>query len=520
MAIQPSKFRELASFIPEITRLNGSKTAMIWPEKKISYLELDSYTSRVASAIRKLGISKGERIGALMLNSPEMVYAWFGALRAGCIFVPYNSALKGELLSYQIQDSRPELLFVDSELSNQLSKEVAREVNVVWKGGENDSFRSFVDQGSENCPPTKLDPSEPATLVYTSGTTGAPKGVVLSHFSYVNRANEIAWIVDLKEDDVPYNTLPLFHTSGQMMTTLPALINGLTVVEDRWFHASKYWKYAAEQGATASFLLMRTVNALLQRDEYSPNKLRVIMCGGVKLETIQKFETRFGIRLVEGFGMSETCGIAIFNTVKDNKIGSIGKPLPSIEAKILGPQGNEVPAGMKGEIFLRPRVPHTVLEEYFGLSGAHIWRNGEWFATGDIAYKDEEGYYYYVEREKDVIRVKEENILPSDIERAAESHPQVLESVAVGVKSETGDEEILLALKASEKIDPREMFAYLDQKLPFFMVPRYIVFLEEIPKTANQKVSRKLVRETELANAIDAKQLGFRATRPLSLIHI
>ncbi|MDG6997441.1 MAG: acyl--CoA ligase [Nitrososphaerota archaeon] len=504
-----SRFRELASFIPRIAEKNRDKTAIIWPESKITYGNLDSMTSKVASAIHRAGVRQGQRVGAFSLNSPEMIYIWLGTLRAGCVFVPYNSALKGDFLAYQVKNSKPSLLFVDSNLLEQVPREGFAGVRIINTNDSERTMDSFIESGEEDYAPAEVRPDSPAEILYTSGTTGSPKGVVLSHFSFVNRANEVAQIVDLMPTDITYNVLPLFHTSGQVMTTLPALLNGLSVIEDRWFHASRYWKLGAENGATVSFLLMRTVNTLLQRDDYTPNNLRVIMCGGVKKETLQQFENRFHVRLLEGFGMTETCGIAIFNTINDNRVGSIGKPLPSVDAKIAGKVG----AGIKGELLIRAKVDHSLLEEYFGLPREGL-RPGGWFATGDLACFDEDGYYYYVEREKDVIRVREENIIPSDIERIAESHPQVLESAAVGIKTLSGDEEVLLALKLRNKVDPSELFSYLDKRLPFYMVPRYLLYVKEMPKTSNQKISRKMVRDIGIVDAIDANLIGFKASRP------
>ena len=240
-----TRFRELASFIPRIAEKNRDKTAIIWPESKVTYDMLDSMTSKIASAIRRAGVSQGQRVGAFSLNSPEMIYIWLGTLRAGCVFVPYNSALKGDFLTYQVENSKPRLLFVDSNLSKQVPREGFAGVRIITTNDSERTMDSFIESGEENFPPAEVRSDSPAEILYTSGTTGSPKGVVLSHFSFVNRANEVAQIVDLWPSDITYNVLPLFHTSGQVMTTLPALLNGLSVIEDRWFHASRYWTFGA-----------------------------------------------------------------------------------------------------------------------------------------------------------------------------------------------------------------------------------------------------------------------------------
>ena len=375
--------------------------------------------------------------------------------------------------------------------------------------GNYKTLKEFMFEGEESFKPEQVLPSDPAEILYTSGTTDKPKGAILPHYSFVNRAKEVASIVSLREDDVLYNCLPFFHTSGQVMTTLPALLAGLTSSQMDWFHVSKFWKFASKTGSTVSFLLMRMVNLLLntQDQNFAPNKLRVIMCGGVHASMQNKFRQKFGIQLVEGYGMTETCGIAIFNTVYDNKVGSIGKPLKSVDAKLVDDNGKDVRIGENGELALKEKVKNTMFLSYLN-APSPFFKNG-WFLTGDIARIDEEGYYYYVDRKKEIIRSRGENIIPSQIESVAELYPGVIESAATGVLSkDTGDEEILLAVKTSSRIDLRSFLTFLRSKLPFYMVPRFIIFLDSIPKTANQKVKRSELKKLDLSQALDTSKIG------------
>lgn len=510
---------ELATFLPAVCDSNSTKTAMVWPDRNITYSELETKTSKIASAIQKAGLNRGDRVGGFLVNSPEMVFIWLGTLRAGCTFVPYNSALKGDILSFQLIDSKPKLLFVDRQLVNYLPEDCFGMIRIIENNNQEkklEQLSEFIDSGDENQAPVRVGRLDPACIMYTSGTTGSPRGIILPHFAFVNRVNEIFQIIDLEHNDIFYNTLPFFHTSGQVMTTLPALMTGRTVIQDNWFHASRFWKFAAAHKATITFILMRMINAILATEEenYFQNDLRAIMCGGVKEELMTLFEKRFNVPLIEGFGMTETCGIAIFNFLNGKRAGSIGKPLPSVRVKLCDNSGNPVASGEIGEIFLKNRIEGTFLTGYLNNSQSPLTEDG-WLATGDLA-KEIEGFYYYIERKKDIIRSREENVLPYQIENAVETHPNVLESAAVGVNSSTGDEEILLALKLKEKIEPIEILMFLEKKLPFFMVPRYLLFLEEIPKTPNQKIKRQLIREMGLKDAVDAKDIGFKAKRPLA----
>ncbi|MEM3655407.1 MAG: AMP-binding protein [Thermoprotei archaeon] len=495
---------ELASFVPRVAKEAVHKPAMIWPSGTITYAELDERTSRLANALEGEGLAKGEVVAAFMNNSPEMVYVWLATLRAGGVFLPLNSALKGDMLGYQIWNSEAKFLFVDSELVDSLAGIPLKGIRVFVNGGEG-LPQGLAGEASHE--PATVERDDPAVILYTSGTTGTPKGVVLPHYAFVNRVREIMDIIHVSRDDVFYNVLPLYHTSGQVMTTLPALLNGLTVVEDRRFHTTTFWRLAATSGATVSFLLNRMVNILLNTTQnYTPNKLRIIMSGGVRRETLERFVGVFGVRLLEGFGMTETCGIALYNTLDSNRLGSVGRPLPSVEARLVGGRSD-------GELELRPKIPHTMFSGYLGEKPI-AWAKGEWFKTGDILRIDDEGFYYYVERKKDLIRSRGENIIPSQIERVAEEFPGVVECAAVGVPGELGDEEILLALKVEGEVDTLKLMHHLSEKLPYYMIPRYLLYVDEIPKTPTQKIRREAVRKLGLEGAVDVLKLGFHIARP------
>jgi Acyl-CoA synthetases (AMP-forming)/AMP-acid ligases II len=245
------EFVELASFLPRVAAKVPHKAAMVWRGAVTTYAELDSETSKLASSLEAAGFVRGERIGALMENSLEMVGVWLATLRAGCVFVPFNTALRGEMLGYQLHNSGVRLLFVDSSLLGNLEGVPLEGVRVIVnKVGE--GLIGFGVDGDSTHVPVRVERSDPAVVLYTSGTTGSPKGVVLPHYAFINRVMEIERIVHLRGDDVLFNSLPLYHTSEQVMMTLPALLNGLTVVQQERFHASTFWSLAASSGATVS----------------------------------------------------------------------------------------------------------------------------------------------------------------------------------------------------------------------------------------------------------------------------
>jgi crotonobetaine/carnitine-CoA ligase len=494
-------FHDLSCFVPRVARRLPDRPALIWPSGVTTYLELEEQTARLANILEGLGCGIRGTVAALMNNSPEFVVAWLSTLRIGGVFAPFNSNLKGQLLGYQIAHSKPKVLFVDEELVGNLAGAPLGETKVIVNRRDS-GLLEYLKEAEADHTPAAVSESDPAVVLYTSGTTGPPKGVVLPHYAFINRVTEVEGIVRLRGDDVLYNSCPLYHTSGQVMTTLPALLNGLPVVQQERFHASTYWSFAASKGATVGFLLNRMVNILLNTGgNHVENHLRVIMCGGVRKNILDAFEGAFGVRLLEGFGMTETCGIALYNTLDDDLPGSVGRPLPSVEARLSG--ANPV----EGELELRPRVPNTMFTGYLG-ERPMDWDGGQWFATGDVLRVDGSGHYYYVDRKKDLIRTRGENVSPTYVERAVEEFPGVLECAAVGVQGELGDEEILVAIKAEHQISPQELLNHLKGRLPRYMVPRYLMFLEEIPKTPTQKIKRDAIKALGVGGAVDLSKLG------------
>ncbi|MDA4129212.1 MAG: AMP-binding protein [Thaumarchaeota archaeon] len=513
-----------------------NRIAMIEPGEeevaslRISYGELSSDTRRLANGIRSLGVTQGTRVGCFLYNGAEFVKLWFAVSLLGAILVPFNTALKGLLLEYQIKDSEISILFLDSRLEESLpnlkNSNVNRLVLVVKR--RKDPPKNF-GLGSSRLEDLlsfeEVDPSDfelnliddPLAMLYTSGTTGDPKGVTLSHHAYLNRTKEISDLYGAKSGDIFYNALPLFHTSGQVMTTLPAIWNSGTVVMEEWFHVSRFWKQSARFDARFSFLLMTMVNALLKRkEEFATNKLELILCGGATAQMWSDFETSFSpIKLLEGYGMTETCGVAIFNSQNEKRVGSIGKSLPSVEVSI-SEEGHESQSP-RGEILVRPKIPGTMMLEYFKKKAetAEAWKEG-WLHTGDLGYLDDDGFVYFVERKKDIIRRKGENISPGDIERVVSTHENILECGAVGIKSELGEEEIALFLVTKEKFPGIMVFLkWLDSMLPYYMMPSKLNFVESLPKTANYKIQRNRLREGKVAvlSSVDVSKTGFRPTK-------
>jgi crotonobetaine/carnitine-CoA ligase len=493
------EFRELSTFLPKVADLEPERTAMMWPDRRISYSQLEDSVSSVAGWLEEKQLRPHGVVAAFMENSSEFVVLWLATVRVGGLFLPLNTSLSGDLLSFQLSSSRPDFLFVDEELLPVVNVVSRKSMEVFTKT----KIQELESRKTRHVP-FRVAPSEPAVILYTSGTTGPPKGVMLPHYAFANRVHEIVKIVRLTRQDVFYNALPLFHTSGQVMTTLPALMNGVTVVMEERFHANRFWSRIAEEGVSVTFILNRMAGILLRSAGTPSRLLRVVMSGGVRRDMQRLFYDRFGVRLLEGFGMTETCGIALYNTLDENLEGSVGKPLPSVEVRLS--QDRE-----RGELLLRPKVPFTMFLGYLG-ENDH-WQASEWFHTGDMLERNAAGFYFYIERLKDVIRSRGENISPGYIEAAVETFPGVVECAAVGVTGELGDEDIMIAVKADPGVELPALFHHLESRLPYFMLPRYVLFLEELPRTPTQKIKREAVRALGVSGATDLERLGLISRR-------
>jgi crotonobetaine/carnitine-CoA ligase len=285
------------------------------------------------------------------------------------------------------------------------------------------------------------------------------------------------------------------------------------------FSASRFWDEIRHYGAT-QFNYLGAVMPILakqpERDDDADNPARIALGAGCPPAVMEEVEERFGIKCLEGFGMTEI-GIPIHVEVNDRRRGSCGKPMDIYEVKLFDDDDKEVPAGEIGEIVFRPRVPFVMMSEYYNMPEKTLeaCRN-LWFHTGDLAKKDEDGYFYFVDRKKDALRRRGENISSFEVERAINTHPKILESAAVAVQSELAEDEvkICVVLQPGETITPEELVVYANERMPYFAVPRYVEFLESLPKTPTERVQKYLIKQAGItANTWDREKAGVRVSR-------
>jgi len=513
----------------------GDKTYFMYQDQKVSYRELDKNVNRIANTLLEMGVRKGDRICFMMKNSIEFIYSWFALGKIGAVMVPMNPTLKGKLLEYIINNSDSTFAFVDNDLLERIKfiendiKQIRRLVVVK----ENPDFKEkvalsnaqlmdFEDlmKGSELPPHVTIKPQDPMSILYTSGTTGPSKGAILSHhYYYYNLISAIYWMRHT-EDDVLYTCLPFFHANASICSVYTALMAKATFAMGKRFSLTTFLDEIAMYKATHTNV-MGSILVLLMKQEPKPddahNTLKVINSVPLIAES-PEFEKRFGVKLIGMFGATETC-ICIASPFDEvTKPDSCGKALPQYDCRIFDDNDMECEPGVKGEIVVRGKEPFIQMGGYYNLPEATLktFRN-LWYHTGDFGMRDEDGYFYFLDRKKDAIRRRGENISSYEVEEVVNSHPAVLESAAVAVKdAEMTEDEVKISviLKEGEKLEAEELINFCKERMAYYMVPRYVDFMDEFPKTPNQKIQKFILRDKGLTSETwDREKAGIKVER-------
>lgn len=466
-------------------------------------------TSRsIAAALRGWGVEPGDRAALMMPNGPEFLSVWFGVVRAGVIEVPVHTSHRGPLLQHILRESGAKVLFCDAELLARLEglelPALERIVVMGDAGGPVAGTPTVSLHEALELPPSGADPdirgSDVSCILYTSGTTGPSKGVVLTHSANLWLAKTNVDLMGYTSDDVLYTAFPLFHVNAKCTSVLSSMLVGADLVLDDAFSASRFWDRMREERVT-SFNYMGGLLSILakqpEREDDRDHQVTRAYGGACPPDLWEPFEARFGVRLHEHYGMTET-GIIAWNTASERRIGSIGRPAPHFQVRLADEQDREVPVGEAGEIQVRPNEPGMILTEYWRRPDANreTFRN-LWLHTGDRARSDEDGFLYYVDRIKDSIRRRGENISSFELESVIGAFAGVAECAAYGVPSDLGEDEVMVAIVTDPgaEIDVDELISYCRSRLARFAVPRYVRFMDALPKNASQRVQKFRLRE-------------------------
>ena len=496
----------------------------------LTYGEWDVRANRLANALLGSGLAAGSRVAVMLTNRPEFLVAWAGVAKAGLVEVPVNTAYKGDLLAYLLMQAQCQVLVIEEQWIDRLAA-IADEVTglrtVIVLDAQNadlpsfsvTSWEEFISTGSPDPPDVVVAPDDVSSILYTSGTTGPSKGVVLTHASNFHMANNVVGLMDYGPSDVVFNAFPLFHVNARYSGVLPVMYaDGESVLRSR-FSVSGFWDTCREYGVTA-FNYMGAVLMMLfkqpERPDDADNPVRRAYGAPAPVTIYRDFERRFGVQLVEVYGSTEG-GTITMNTVDSFRIGSCGRPVPYYDVRIHDEHDHPLPPGEVGEIVVRPREPHALFEGYHDMPEATLtaFRN-LWFHTGDRGRTDEDGYFYYVDRMKDSIRRRGENISSWEVEKVVTAHDSVAEAAAVGVPSELTEEEVLIVVVAKPgcAIDPVSILDHCQQRLPYYAVPRYVRILDELPKTPSQRIEKYRLRNEGLQPGTwDREDVGYVIVR-------
>jgi crotonobetaine/carnitine-CoA ligase len=361
--------------------------------------------------------------------------------------------------------------------------------------------------------------SDPFIIMFTSGTTGPSKGSLMPHNYALHMGEIVCEASEYTDKDCLYNALPLFHGNAQLLSAMPALMSGGRMVLAERFSASRFWDDIKHYGCTEFNYIGGILPILFKADpkpDDADNPLRIMMGGGAPMDLFDAIEKRFGLTLIEGYGMSET-GLPLMNTLKERKPGTCGKPYPDYEVKVVDDNGMEVGPNTPGELLMRPLKPYSMLLEYYKMPDKTVEACRDmWFHTGDYLYYDEEGYFHFVDRKKDALRRRGENISSYEVEKVINSHPAVLESAAVAAKSELGEDEVMVcvSLKPGESLTNEALLDYCQERMAYFMIPRYVRFMDQLPKTPTQRVQKYQLREEGVTpDTWDREKAGYKLKR-------
>lgn len=458
--------------------------------RRFTYCEFEAVVKRVAGMLWANGVRKGDVVSLLLPNSVEYVISYFACWHLGALAGPINSLLKAQEIAYVISNSEAKLLLVNSEFVTQ------SEIKIVVF----DNVDQFVNEPVEQ---TRIEKDDEAIIIYTSGTTGKPKGCLLTHGNVIANARQISSWLNFTENDRLLTMMPLFHMNAVSVTTMSALYAGGSTVVSPKFSASRFWQIISDYQITSFGSVATMLSMLLSTypDGVPPGlntqQLRFAMCGSapVPAEVMKRFEETFNCLVVEGYGLSESTCRSTFNPPdRRRRPGSCGVPIGN-EMRVVDDDDRDVPDGSLGEIVLRGE---NILKGYYKNpdATATAFRNG-WFHTGDIGYRDADGFYYIVDRKSDMIIRGGENIYPREIDEVLYQHPSVAAAAAVGVPDALYGEEVaaVIVLKEGAKTSEQEIIEFCKARLADFKCPKRVHFVTDIPKGPTGKLlKRELVK--------------------------
>jgi crotonobetaine/carnitine-CoA ligase len=487
-----------------------------------TYAQALDRSEHVGSAIYRAGAQQGDRVILMAGNSSSFVFTWWGTAIGGLVEVPINTNYEGEFLRHQLEIAQARFAVIDDVFAERwvAIAEHARGIERFWvidtgagirdkavamlvENGWDASGWEVVEQAEKIELPTPRA-ADLGAIFYTSGTTGPSKGVAMPQSQLYFFAQIVVSLTRLTPDDVYLTTTPLFHGNATFMAVYPAIVAGGKAVVRSKFSASRWIDHVRDSGVTVTNfvgVMMDFAWKQAPRDNDRDNVLRAVYAAPTAATIVDGFKERYGIEaFVDAFGLTETSAPIMSPYGVDRPAGAAGLANSEwFDIRLVDPETDrEVAVGEVGELVVRPVHPWTCSNGYYNMPEKTVeaWRN-LWFHTGDALRRDEKGWYYFIDRYKDALRRRGENISSYEVEQAVLGHPAILEAAVLGVPAdqEAGEDEVLAVVVATEKVDPAEILAWCEGRIPAFAIPRYLRVVDALPKTPSEKVRKAALRD-------------------------
>ena len=491
----------LAKILEDSARIFPGRTALIQGDQKMTYAELDRESDRVAWALKALGMKPGRKAALCLPNGIRWITAYFGALKAGCAVVTFAVTMTPDELAPILEDTRPVLMITSDEKLNEFGQAACRKVleTIVAPSGDLD-WEEFLARGEdEKFPIPERDRDDTAAVLFTGGTTGLAKGVMLSHNNLLASAHNVARQERSTENDRVLCFLPLSHVFGQVHITLSTILTGGSMVVMPGFDLDAVLDALENQGVT-KFYAVPTIYVRLLGLAGIGKRLGSVRytfsaAASMALELVREWKEATGLDISEAYGMTESGSMVTYNHYHSHKVGSVGTPVGTVEVSIRDMEGRPLPIGAEGEICIQgPNIMQGYLNRPRETKEA-FW--GPWFRSGDIGYLDDQGYLFIVDRLKDLIITGGENVYPREVEEILLQVPQVEECAVVGVPDREYGEKVTAAvvLKQGSDIGPDDLKSFLRERLANFKVPKAFNIVEQLPKSATGKLLKRSLRQ-------------------------
>jgi len=475
------------------------RVALRHDDLQLTFAELDAAAARVATLLERAGVDPGDRVGIMLPNTPAFVIAYFGIIYRGAVAVPMNPLLKAREIAYYLSNSGAKALFATPAFAEEATTAAAEVGAQCWLVDDAGLAELTEDLPAAGAPVERAD-DDVAVILHTSGTTGKPKGAMLTHANLRRNADvSVRTLLKIGPDDVVMGCLPLFHVFGLTCGLNGSILAGATLTLIPRFDPRKALEVIERDAVTLFQGVPTMYSALLALADdtaaQATRSLRACASGGASLpvQVLNDFEKAFGCIILEGYGLSESSPVASFNHPdRPRKAGSIGTPVEGVEMRVVDQNGAEVPQGEPGEIQIRG---HNVMKGYWNLpeaTEATITPEG-WLATGDVGRIDEDGYFYIVDRTKDMIIRGGYNVYPREIEEVLYEHPAVAEAAVIGMPHDSLGEEVgaAVALKKNATVEPDELRDYVKARVAAYKYPRRIWLVDALPKGPTGKVLKR-----------------------------